>query len=152
VVGVEVGQRQIPDFALVLQVGEPFEPVEVAAVAVIPPTELQKVQTFHVHPWESSVDSILDDMPRHRTGSWDPFGRSLDLREPSNSVTSGELAPKLAEEIFRWTIMISEVPRGKSSVVMGEHLSYRAGGLDVAVDTGDLPHSVEQAADRKIRR
>ena len=39
--GVEVGQRQVTDLALALQVGEVAQRIEIALVAIIPPVELQ---------------------------------------------------------------------------------------------------------------
>jgi hypothetical protein len=39
-VGVEIGQRQMANFAGLAQIGEIFQCIEVSRVAVIPPMEL----------------------------------------------------------------------------------------------------------------
>jgi len=47
---IEVGQGEVTDAALVLQVGHVAECVEVAGVVVVPPVELQDVQALDIHP------------------------------------------------------------------------------------------------------
>ena len=44
--GIEVRQPEMTNFALALQIGEMFERVEIAPVAVVPPMELQKVEAI----------------------------------------------------------------------------------------------------------
>ena len=48
--GVEIGQRQVADLAFAPQVGEMIERLEIALVAVVPPMELQEVETLDAHP------------------------------------------------------------------------------------------------------
>jgi len=53
-----------------------------------------------------------------------------------------EFPPELADEILRWTVMVSEVPGGESGIVISEHFGNCARRLDAAVRAGDLPHAV----------
>ena len=47
---VEVGERKMADHAFLLEVREMLQRIQVAIVFVIPPMELQQVETFHTHP------------------------------------------------------------------------------------------------------
>ena len=47
---VEVRQREMMNLTLALQIGEMFERVEVALVAIVPPMELKKVEAVDAHP------------------------------------------------------------------------------------------------------
>src|SRR5712675_2144019 len=63
--GVEIGQREVTDFALALEVGEMSERVEIAPVTVIPPMELKEIEAFDAHSRERGADRVLDDASRH---------------------------------------------------------------------------------------
>ena len=47
--GVEVGEREMANFALALQVGEMFERFEIARIVIVPPVKLQQVETLDAH-------------------------------------------------------------------------------------------------------
>ena len=95
--GVEIGQRQMADPALLAQVGEMLERVEIAPVIAIPPVELQQVEAIHPHPPQRDADRLLDHAPRHRAGLRHPFGEGLDLAEPVGAAALGEPAAELAD-------------------------------------------------------
>ena len=46
--------------------------------------------------------------------------------------------------------MIGEIPGGEPGIVIGEHLADRAAGVDRVMPAGDLPHPVQDPADRQI--
>ena len=80
-----------------------------------------------------------------------PFGESLDFRKPLGSVSRGKKAAEIADEVLGRTVMVGEVPGGEPGLVIGQHLVDRARRVDRAMRAGDLPHPVEDAADRQIR-
>ena len=150
-VGIEIGQRKVTDFACLLQVCEIFERIDVVLVLVIPPMELEQVETFHTHSRERNADRFVDNASGHPARRRNPFGERLDLGNPFGPATGGELTSEASDEVLSRAVMVGEVPSGKSGVVIREHLLYRAGGLDIAVRARDLPHPVQKAADREIR-
>ena len=77
----------------------------------------------------------------------DTIANRLDLRKPLRPMTGCELAPELSDEILGRTVMIREVPRSETRLVVGKHLGDGASLFDVAMRAGDLPHAVENAAD-----
>ncbi len=144
--GVEIGQGEVANLAFVTQIGEMLERVEVAFVAVIPPMELEQVETVDTHSAPRDADRFLDGAPCHPAGIRHPFGERLDLRQPLGSAARGEPAPELADQILGRAVMIGEVPAGESGIVIGEHRLDRARRVDGAMGAGNLPHPVEDAA------
>ena len=65
-------------------------------------------------------------------------------------MTGGELAPEASDEVLSRAVMIGQVPSRKPGVVIREHLCDCAGGVDIPVGAGDLPHPVQKTADREI--
>src|SRR5690242_20466951 len=128
-----------------------FEYVEVVLVLVIPPMELEQVETIHAHSRERDADRIFNDASGHSARSRNPLRERLDLAKPLGPTTGGKLAPEVSDKVLRRAVMIGEVPSGKPGVVIREHLRDCPGGLDIAVRAGDLPHPVQKEADRKIR-
>jgi len=47
--GVEISQRQMADFALLLQLSKMIEGIEVALIGVVPPMKLQEIEAFDTH-------------------------------------------------------------------------------------------------------
>jgi hypothetical protein len=111
-VGIEIGQRKVTDFACLLQVCEMFERIEVVLVAVIPPMELEQVETFHAHPRERNADRFVDDASGHPARSRNPFRERLDLGNPVGPATGGKLAPEASDEVLSRAVMVGEVPSG----------------------------------------
>jgi hypothetical protein len=72
--GIEIGQREMTDFAFVLQVREMFERVEVILVVVIPSMELEQVETFHAHARERVANRTLNEWSGHPARNRDPLG------------------------------------------------------------------------------
>ena len=139
------------DFAFRLQVGEMPEGVEIAVVGVIPPVELQQVETVHAHPPERGSDRLLDEPPDHPARIRNPFCQRLNFGEPGGPVAGCEAAPKGADEILGRAVMVGEVPSREPDVVVSEHLLDGAGGIDGPVAARDLPHAIQNAADAEIR-
>ncbi len=63
--GVEIGQREMADLAFVTQIGEVFQRVEIAAVAIVPPMELQQVEAIR----PASAGATPRPRPRRPAGS-----------------------------------------------------------------------------------
>ena len=123
--GVEIGQAEMTDQAFLAQIGEVPQRVEIAPVAVIPPMELQQIETLHVHAPQRGRDRLLDDAPCHRPGGGDPFRESLDLGEPGGAVSRRELPAEGADEILGRAVMVGEVPGREPGIVIGEHRRRR---------------------------
>ena len=83
--GVEIGQGEVANLAFVTQIGEMLERVEIARVAVVPPMELEQVETVDTHSAPRDADRVLDGAPCHPAGIRHPFGERLDLRQPLGS-------------------------------------------------------------------
>src|SRR6202022_3657101 len=126
------------------------ERVEIARVAVVPPMELQQVEAFDTHPRQRDPDRLFDNAPGHPSRIRHPLCERLDLGEPLRSVAGGEPAAEVADKILGRTIMVGEIPGGEPGIVVGEHLVDRAPGLDRAMAARDLPHAVQDPADREI--
>ena len=148
--GVEVGQRHFPDPVLVPQVGQVGEGVKVAAVVVVPPVELQQVQPVHPHAAAGDVHVALDHLAGHRPGPGHPLGERLDSIRGALAASRGKLAPELADEVFGGAVVVRQVPCGKPGVHILEHTAYRRIGVNGAVSAGNLPHPVEDTANRQI--
>src|SRR6516162_11640408 len=119
------------------------ERVEIALVAVVPPMELEEVETLYTHTPTRDVDCLFDDASRHPAGMRHPFGESLDFRQPLGPVKGSETAAEVADEGLGRAVMIGEIPGREPGVVVGEHLVDRPHRVDRAMRTGDLPHPVE---------
>src|SRR5437660_10075946 len=65
-------------------------------------------------------------------------------------MTRGELAAEIPDQILGRAVMVGEVPGGEPGIVIGEHRRDRARRVDGAMRARDLPHPVEEAADREI--
>jgi len=148
--GIEVGQREVTDFALALEVGEMSERVEIAPVTVIPPMKLEQVEAFDAHSRQRGSDRTLDDASRHSARMRNPLCKRLNLRKPLASVTGSEPAPEISDKFLGRAVMVGEVPGGKPGIVIGEHRVDCAPGIDMAVSARDLPHPVQDTADAEI--
>ena len=148
--GIEIGEGEMTYLALMLHVGEMLERIEVAAIGVVPPMELQKVEALDVHARERASDRVVDHPSRNATRPRYPFGECLNLRKALRTVTHNKFAPKLADEILGGPVMVGKIPARKSGVVIRKHLGDRALRIDVPMRTGDLPHAVEDPADAEI--
>ena len=124
--GVEIGEREMTYLALVLHVGEMLERVEVAAIGVVPPMELQKVEALNAHARERASDRIVDHSSRNATWPRYPFGECLNLRKALRAVTHSKFAPKLADEILGGAVVVGKIPARESCVVIRKHLGDRA--------------------------
>ena len=133
-----------------LQISEMPEGIEIAPVAIIPPMKLQEVERRHAHSRERDADRVRDDTRGHRPGMGNPFCERLDLGQPLGAVQGGEPAAEFADQILGRAVMVGQVPGGEPGIVVGEHRLDGAGGVDPAMGAGDLPHPIEDAADRKI--
>ena len=71
--------------------------------------------------------------------------------EPAGPATGGELAPESSDQILGRAVMVGQVPGCEPGVVIEEHLLDGAHGIDAAVGAGNLPHSIQDAADLEIR-
>src|SRR6516164_471712 len=123
-----------------------IECLEVALVAVVPPMELEEVETFDTHSRERDTDRLLDGAPRHPARPRNPFREGLDLRQSLGSVAGGEEAAEIADEVLGRAVMIREIPGCEPGVVIGKHLVDRAHRFDRAMCARDLPHPIEDAA------
>ena len=149
--GVEIGQCQVADLAVALQVAQVLEGVEIARVAVVPPMELQQIEAFDTHPRQRDPDRVFDDAPGHPSRIRHPLRERLDLGESLGAVAGGEAAAEVADKVLGRTIMVGEIPGGEPGVMMiGEHFVDGAAGVDHAMAAGDLPHAVQDPANRKI--
>src|SRR5262245_38104606 len=74
-----------------------------------------------------------------------PLRKGPDFRKPFDPETSGEAAAEIANQVLGWTVMVGKVPRREASLVIGEHLFYRALAIDRTVGAGNLPHPVQNA-------
>ena len=119
--GVEIGQAEMADPAFLAQIGKVSQRVEIAPVAIIPPMELQQIETIHIHAPQRGRDRFLDDAPCHRPGRGDPFRKGLDLGKPVGAMARGELAAEGADEILGRAVMVGEVPGREPGIMIGEH-------------------------------
>jgi hypothetical protein len=78
----KIRQCDVTDFALLPEIGEMPERVEVAPVAVIPPMELKEIDAIHAHSRERDRDRILDGPPRYSARMRNPFCERLDSGKP----------------------------------------------------------------------
>src|SRR5207247_7812863 len=81
-----------------------------------------------------------------------PFREGLDLRQPLLAMARGELAAEMPDQILGRAVMIGEVPGGEPGITVGRHRLDRTRPVDRTMRARHLPHPVEDAADRKIRR
>jgi hypothetical protein len=65
-------------------------------------------------------------------------------------MTCGESSAEITNEILGWTVMVGQVPSGKTGLVIGGHRINRALRVYCAMRSGDLPHPVQDAADGEI--
>src|SRR3974377_1524046 len=65
-------------------------------------------------------------------------------------MTCGEAREEVADEILGRTVMVGQVPSGKTGLVVGGHRIDRAHRVYCAMGAGDLPHPVQDAADGEI--
>ena len=72
--GVEVGEADLADEALLAQAHEVFEGVEVAGVLVAPPVELHDVHRRQVEAAQRGFDAGADRVEGHVGGRGAPFG------------------------------------------------------------------------------
>src|SRR6516162_10492893 len=93
------------------------ERVEIALVAVVPPMELEEVETLYTHTPTRDVDCLFDDASRHPAGMRHPFGESLDFRQPLGPVKGSETAAEVADEGLGRAVMIGEIPGREPGVV-----------------------------------
>ena len=150
--GVEVGEREVPDGATVAQIGEMCQRIEVTPVGVIPPVELKKVESFGGHPSPRGGDGGLDHCPRHRPRARYPLGAELEVRQRRLAALGGVPAAKLTDEVLGGSVVVGEVPGREAGIDVGGHASQRPLAFDVAVGAGCLPHAVQHAADGEIGR
>ncbi len=94
--GVEIGQAEMADPAFLAQIGEVAQRVEIAPVAVIPPVELQQIETLRIHAATRNRDRFLDDAPCHRAGEGTHFVKawiSARRAAPYRAANSRRKAP-----------------------------------------------------------
>jgi hypothetical protein len=65
-------------------------------------------------------------------------------------MTYGELPEEVADEILSWTVMVGQVPSGKTGLVVGKHRIDRAHRVYCAMGAGNLPHPIQDATDGEI--
>ena len=110
--GIEIGQREMPDLSLALQIGEMPQRIEVALIRIIPPMELEEIEAIHTHPRQRHPDRPLDDRPGHPSGMRHPFCKRLALEQPLAPTMRGEAPPELADEILGGAVMVGQIPGG----------------------------------------
>ena len=150
--GIEIGQAEMTDQPFLAQIGEVPQRVEIAPVAVIPPMELQQIEALRIHAATRSRDRFLDDASCHRPGGGDPLRESLDLGEAGGAVSRRELSAEGADELLGRAVMVGEVPSREPGLVISEHRRDGARRVDRAMRARDLPHPVQDAADREVCR
>src|SRR6266852_1088683 len=137
---IEVREREVLYFPFMLKIGEVLERVEVVAVGIVPPMELQQVERFDSHTPQRYAHRVFDGSSRHPPRMRYPLREGLDLRKRRISAPRGKFAPEIADEVLSGAVMV------------GEQSLERAFRVDAAMSAGDLPHSIEEPADRHIRR
>ena len=78
-IGIEVCQTQVTDLAVLLQVHQMIYGLVVVRVVVVPPVELQQVQSIALHPLQTSVNRISGHFAGDWLGSRDPLRKELAL-------------------------------------------------------------------------
>src|SRR5205814_2639889 len=121
--------REVTDAAFLLQIGEMLQRIEIAPVAVIPPMELQQVETLDPHAPQRPGDRLLDGLPANRSGIGNPFGEGLDLVETFGAALRGEALVESADQILGRTVMVGEIPGREAGIMIIEH--RRDGALRV---------------------
>ena len=150
--GVEVGEREMPDRASVAQIGKVRQRIEVTPVGVIPPVELKQVEGAGGHSPPRGGDGGIDNRARHRARARYPLGAELEVPQPLLAVLVGVPAAKLTDEVLGGSVVVGKVPRGEAGIDVRGHARERLLAVYAAVAAGDLPHAVQYAADREIGR
>ncbi len=125
--------------------------IEIGGVLVIPPVELQQIQSVHTHPPQGDGDIVLDNGPGHGARSGHPLGKSLDVSECFCPTRCRQLPPELADKIFRWAVMVGQVPGGEARIEIVKHVLERSLRIDTPVGARDLPHPIQDPTDAHIR-
>ena len=150
--GIEIGQRDVTNFAFIAQVREMLQRVEIAPVAIIPPMKLQEIEGTDLHAPQRHRDRVLDNPARHRPGMRNPLSERLDVSEPFRAALRNKALPEPADQIFGRPVMVGEVPTRKPGIVVAEHRIDRALRIDPAMRPRHLPHPVQYVADAQTRR
>mmetsp|Transcript_5548 Transcript_5548/g.13470 ORF Transcript_5548/g.13470 Transcript_5548/m.13470 type:complete len:373 (+) Transcript_5548:63-1181(+) len=140
VLGVEVGEGEVPDLALgnhVLHVPQRLEVLPLRAV--IPPVDLQEVEAFGAHFLEPLVNCRLHHLPRHVSRHRHPFGEKLRLL-PELRV----LLPEEGRYGLGGPVVLREVESREASFHLVFHRPHRPRLVGtVSVTSRQLPHASE---------
>src|SRR5262245_17612687 len=140
------------DFALVPELGQHGQRGKIVLVLVIPPVELQQIKRVDAHTPQRDGDIVLDNRSGHEARSGYPFGKRLDVGERVYPARCYQLPPELANKIFRWAIMVGEVPGGETGVEIVKHVLERRLRINTPMGTRHLPHPIQDPADAHIKR
>ena len=144
--GVEIGQGQAVDLALVAQRRQLLQCVQVTLVTVFPPVELQQVQTLDAHAPQGYVHVVLNDLARHRTRARHPLGECLYFGPGGVAPFRRQSPAELADEVLSRPVVVGQVPGGETGIVVRQHRIQCGGGVNAAVGPRHLPHAVEYPA------
>src|SRR5438477_12978278 len=97
--GIEIGQREVANFAFIAQVREMLQRVEIAPVAIIPPMKLQEIEGTDLHAPQRHRDRVLDNPARHRPGMRNPLRERLDVSEPFRAALRNKALPEPASNL-----------------------------------------------------
>ncbi len=74
---IEVREREVLYFPFMLKIGELLERVEVVAVGIVPPMELQQVERLDSHTPQRYAHRVFDDPSCHPARMRYPFREGL---------------------------------------------------------------------------
>jgi hypothetical protein len=143
-VGVEIGQAKMGDFALAPQLRQPAHGIEIARVVEQPPMQLEQVDALDAQAGEAAADAGANDVRRHLARLGAPFGKHR------GALAGRHALQQPARDLLGTAIMVGHVEGVEARVGVGAQGSRGAVEIErpaIALHVRHLPQPGDHAAD-----